>query len=142
MHNQEGVSNPLRKLQTNQGLCKTLARPGSHIEVFLWGEKRQSPATDLHILRLKPYMLCSPRKFRLTGSLSCIKPCLKKQKTWKLGNYLQLHWCCNSKRRKWEDTQQFSLLYVQISYVVVHTIRKTMFPNFFYVLSKSIKQSH
>lgn len=105
-------------------------------------KKDKSSATDLHILRLKPYMLCSPRKFRLTGSLGCIKPCLKKQKTWKLGNYLHLHWCCNSKRRQGEDTQQYSLLYVQISYVVVHTIRKTMLPNFLYVLSKSIKQGH
>lgn len=111
----EGVSSPWRKLQTNQGLCKRLARPGSRIKASLWGKKDKSPATDLHFLRGKLNMFCGPCKFRLTRSLGRIKSCLEKQKTWKLGHYIHLqHWCHargeegKSEQRQSDDGQPFS----------------------------------
>lgn len=42
----ERVSSPWRKLQTSQGLCKRLTRPGSRIKASLWERKtNQQPLT-------------------------------------------------------------------------------------------------
>lgn len=42
----EEVNSPRRHLQTSQGLCKRLARPGSRIKASLWGRKaNQQPLT-------------------------------------------------------------------------------------------------
>lgn len=107
----EGVSSPWRKLQTSQGLCKRLTRPGSRIKESLWERKNKSTATDLHILRLKLNMFCSPSKFHFTGSLGRIKSCLEKQKTWKQGHYIHLRHCCHTERDVTEEASGCHLLW-------------------------------